>query len=170
MADSHRRKKQVQHSEQPNKGYNKMASQMNPLNVGFLKVKSRNYSDRSIKNCGRMKNDYQSTSKRYKVFGLKLANKHYFSPTNILTAKTENQETHLFNTTDASIINANTRITKKGSKRKEYILYKIGIDREVRDYYHEPTKVEHKKIDKNTSIITTRLSTILGDPQDFPFL
>ena len=67
---------------------------MNKLNVGFLKVKSRNYSDRSIKNCGRMKNDYQSTSKRYKVFGLNLANKHYFSPIKILTAKTKNQKAH----------------------------------------------------------------------------
>ena len=52
---------------------------MNPLNVGFLKVKSRNYSDRSIKNCGRVKKEYQSTSKRYKVFGLNLANTHYLT-------------------------------------------------------------------------------------------
>ena len=77
-----------------------------------------------------MKNDYQSTSKRYKVFGLNLANKHYFSPINTLTAKTENQKAHLSRNTYSNMINAKTHITKKGSEWKEYIFCKLGIDRE----------------------------------------
>ena len=51
---------------------------MNPLNVGFLKVKSRSNNYNSITNGTKMKNDYPIVSKRYKVRDYLSNNYHYF--------------------------------------------------------------------------------------------
>ena len=57
---------------------------MNPLNVGFLKVKSRNDNHNCITNGVRIKNDYFIASKRYKV--RVLSNNYYHFLTNNQTA------------------------------------------------------------------------------------
>ena len=55
---------------------------MNPLNVGYLKVKSRCDNFRFIAIGGRMKNDYFNASKRYKVRDIYPTNNYHYILTN----------------------------------------------------------------------------------------
>ena len=94
MVDSQRFKNQSLIRKQTVKILNKMTSQMNPLNLGFLKVKSRGDNYSLITNGGRIKNDYPITSKRYKVRELYLSNNYHYFLIKKKTAQTENHWLH----------------------------------------------------------------------------